>query len=218
MINRIPEICLIGIKPVEGAKSSMKRGPRKARKLPEVLTAEEQEKLLAQPNPKCRTGLRNLCMIRLMLNVGLRASEVLNLRPQDIDWMSGKLMVREGKGKKDRTLWIGEEDLELLRKWREKRPGGEFLFTTLQGERLDDRYLRAMVKRLARKAGIIKDVHPHTLRHTFATDLYRETKNIRLIQKALGHADLSTTMIYTHIVDEELEEALKSFRKTQRIA
>lgn len=217
-MNRIPEMCLIGIKPVEGAKSSMKRGPRKARKLPEVLTAEEQEKLLAQPNPKCRTGLRNLCMIRLMLNVGLRASEVLNLRPQDIDWMSGKLMVREGKGKKDRTLWIGEEDLDLLRQWREKRPGGEFLFTTLRGERLDDRYLRAMVKRLARKAGIAKDVHPHTLRHTFATDLYRETKNIRLTQKALGHADLSTTMIYTHIVDEELEEALKSFRKTQRIA
>jgi len=69
-----------------------------------------------------------------------------------------------------------------------------------------------MVKRYAAKAGIEKDVHPHTLRHTFATDLYRETTNIRLTQKALGHANLSTTQIYTHVVDEELEGALKSFR------
>ena len=70
-----------------------------------------------------------------------------------------------------------------------------------------------MVERYCKKAGIPKDIHPHTLRHTFATDLYRETKNIRLVQKALGHADLSTTMIYTHIVDDELEDALKTFRR-----
>jgi integrase/recombinase XerD len=70
-----------------------------------------------------------------------------------------------------------------------------------------------MVARLASKAGIEKNVHPHTLRHSFATDLYRETSKIRLVQKALGHSDLSTTMIYTHIFDEELEDALKSFRQ-----
>ena len=87
------------------------------------------------------------------------------------------------------------------------------LFTTLEGKLLSDRYLRVMVKRYGTKAGVLKDVHPHTLRHTFATDLYRETKNIRLVQKALGHADLSTTMIYTHIVDDELEDALKTFRR-----
>ena len=69
-----------------------------------------------------------------------------------------------------------------------------------------------MVKRLARQAGIDKDVHPHMLRHTFATDLFRKTKNIRLIQKALGHAQITTTQIYTHIVDDELEEAMKTFR------
>ena len=72
-----------------------------------------------------------------------------------------------------------------------------------------------MVKRKAKKAGTTKDVHPHILRHTFATDLYRETKNIRLVQKALGHAALSNTMIYTHIHDEELELAMKSFRKVK---
>jgi len=75
-----------------------------------------------------------------------------------------------------------------------------------------------MLKRLAAKAGIEKNVHPHTLRHTFATDLYRETTNIRLTQKALGHSNLATTQIYTHIVDEELEDAMKSFRQTTAVA
>jgi integrase/recombinase XerD len=69
-----------------------------------------------------------------------------------------------------------------------------------------------MVKRLAKQAGIAKDVHPHMLRHTFATDLLRKTKNLRLAQKALGHAQITSTQIYTHIVDDELEEALKTFR------
>jgi len=182
------------------------------KRLPEILTEQERVALLKQPNRKAPTGLRNLCMMVLMLNTGLRVAEVINLRVRDIDWMSGKLMVREGKGARDRTLWIGEEDLELLGKWRERRPiSSECLFTTLQGEPLDTRYMRTMVKRLAKKAGIDKDVHPHTLRHTFATDLYKTTKNIRLVQKALGHSDLSTTMIYTHIVDDEMEDALRSF-------
>ena len=75
-----------------------------------------------------------------------------------------------------------------------------------------------MVARSAAKAGIEKNVHPHTLRHSFATDLYRETSKIRLVQKALGHSDLSTTMIYTHIVDDELEDALKSFRQPAAVA
>jgi site-specific recombinase XerD len=86
------------------------------------------------------------------------------------------------------------------------------VFTTLDGKPVSNRYVQEMVKRYAAKAGIDKDVHPHTLRHTFATDLYRQTTNIRLTQKALGHANLATTQIYTHIVDEELEGALKSFR------
>ena len=189
------------------------KGQRKARRLPEILTGEEQTRLLEQPNPECKTGLRNLCMIRIMLNIGLRASEVIFLKVKHIDWMSGKVYVRQGKGNKDRVLWLGEEDLELLRQWREVKPESEYLFTTLKGDTLNDRYLRAMVKRLGEQAGISKDVHPHMLRHTFATDLYRETKDIRLVQKALGHSDLSTTMIYTHIVDEELEQALKFFRR-----
>jgi site-specific recombinase XerD len=185
------------------------------KRLPTVLNEDEQEALLKQPNPNRRTGLRNLCLLRLMLNTGLRAAEVLNLKVSDIDLPRGKVMVKQGKGKKDRTLWIGVKDLGLLKKWlkfKAQLPESEFLFTTRAGERLQDRYLRFMVKRLARQAGIDKDVHPHMLRHTFATDLLRKTKNIRLAQKALGHAQITSTQVYTHIVDDELEEAMKTFR------
>ena len=183
------------------------------KRLPEVLTEDEWKALLGAPNPRTPTGLRNLCMMLLMLNTGLRVAEVLNLKVRDINWNTGKLMVREGKGKKDRTLWVGEDDLKVLCKWREKRwVQAENLFTTLKGGKLSDRYIRTMVKREGKAAGIEKDIHPHMLRHTFATDIYRDTKNIRLTQKVLGHADLATTMIYTHIVDDEIEDAMRCFR------
>ena len=183
------------------------------RRLPNTLNNQESAALLSQPNKKARTGLRDLAIIRLMLNVGLRSSEVLNISVEDVDWISGKLIVRHGKGDKDRIVWINEDDLEIIKEWKEIKPSSPILFTTLKGNKINDRYLRAMVKRRAKKSGITKDVHPHLLRHTFATDLLRSTKNIRLVQKSLGHASLSSTMIYTHIYDEELEVALKSFRK-----
>ena len=183
-----------------------------ARRLPDTLNNQERILLLSQPNKNAPTGLRDLAMISLMLNAGLRASEVLNIFVKDVDWTSGKLIIKHGKGKKDRIVWINEQDLNILRQWREKKPDSNLFFTTLKGHMIDDRYLRAMVKRRAENAGISKNVHPHLLRHTFATDLLRSTKNIRLVQKALGHASLSSTMIYTHVYDEELESALKSFR------
>ena len=192
------------------------------KKLPTVLTEDEQARLLAQPNPRYPTGERNGTMLRLMLNTGLRLAEVTALRWRDIDLTTGKLMVRQGKGAKDRTLWVGEGDIERLRGWRERQAAlcgqCEYAFTTLQGKPLGHRYVQRMVKRYAAKAEINKNVSPHTLRHTFATDLYRETGKIRLVQKVLGHADLSTTMIYTHIFDEEVETALKSFRQPATVA
>jgi len=94
---------------------------------------------------------------------------------------------------------------------QEKAPGAGYLLPTSKETQVATSHLRRSVKRYARKAGIeeVERVSPHTLRHTFATRLYRETSNIRMVQKALGHSDLSTTMIYTHVVDEELEGAMK---------
>lgn len=195
------------------SRKTVLKSDRFSGRLPEVLNQNEQWSLLRIPNKKAPTGLRNFCLLSLFLNLGLRVNEAINLKVNDIDWLSGKLTVREGKGGRDRILWLSSADLEHLSSWRQVRPPlSNYLFCTLSGGRLSDRYVREMVKRYARRAGIEKDVHPHTLRHSFATDLLRNTKNIRLVQRALGHVSLSTTMIYTHVVDEQLEEALKSFR------
>jgi integrase/recombinase XerD len=192
------------------------------KKLPTVLTEDEQELLLEQANPRYPTGERNQTMLRLMLNTGLRLAEVTALKWRDIDLTTGKLMVRQGKESKDRTLWVAEADIDRLRSWRERQAAAcdpcEHAFTTLKGKALGHRYVQRMVKRYAAKAGIDKNISPHTLRHSFATDLYRETSKIRLVQKVLGHSDLSTTMIYTHIFDEEVENALKSFRQAAAVA
>jgi integrase/recombinase XerD len=184
-------------------------------KLPKILTEEETDRLLSQPNQRYFGPHRDYLFMRLMLKAGLRASEATALRPEHIDLMSGKLSVREGKGAKDRTLWVGEDLLEELQKWTERLTGKVespgFLLPTRKGTEVATSHLRRSVKRYARKGGIeeVDRVSPHTLRHTFATRLYRKTSNIRMVQKALGHSDLSTTMIYTHVVDEELEGAMK---------
>jgi len=196
---------------------------RQGRKIPEILTPEERDALLRQPNRRYPTGERNLAMLRVMLNAGLRLSEATALRWRDIDLNTGKLMVRQGKGAKDRTLWICDEDVELLSEWRERQASTighapEHVFTTLKGNPVSGRYVQQMVKRYVNRAGIAKRVSPHSLRHTFGTDIYSETGNIRLTQKALGHASLQTTQLYTHIVDEALEAAMKSFREAAAIA
>lgn len=192
------------------------------RKIPVILNAEEQEELLKIYNCRYPTAERNKVMVKLMLDSGLRLEETIQLKWKHIDLLSGKLHVVEGKGAKDRILWLGEEMLVLLRNWKERQIEEikkrkteilpELVFTTLKGGQLNDRNVRRMVTKYSKKAGITKNISPHTMRHTFATDLYRDTKNIRLVQKALGHSDLSTTMIYTHIVDDELENAMKNFR------
>ena len=181
------------------------------RKLPDILSYQEQKMLLAQPNPKAPTGLRNLCILRVMLNAGLRLSEVIHLTPSVLNLETGELNVLRSTGENGRTLWLGQEDRQVISKWYQIKPDSKFLFCTLKGDVLKDRYVREMVKRLGRKAGIEKNIFPHTLRHTFAADLYSKTKDIRIVQKALGHADLSTTMIYTYIINNELESALSDF-------
>lgn len=180
------------------------------KRLPEVLTKEEALRLLSQPNKKAPTGLRNRLILQLMYRAGLRVGEIVALAPKDIDYQEGILRVFRGKGAKDRTLYLDEHTLDLLRLWEERRPGGSrYLLCTLKGKALSDRYIRAMVRRYAQRAGLTKGVHPHMLRHSFATELLQENYNIREVQKLLGHSDLSTTMVYTHVFDSELRDKLR---------
>ncbi len=198
-------------------------GKRKGDKIPEVLTDQEQQDILSIPNIRYPTGERNKTMINLMLDVGLRREEVVSLRWRDLDLITGKLMVRESKGAKDRSLWVRDETLEALQAWRERQAAiveaPEYVFSSIskgaEGKKMNKQYLYYMVKRIAKRAGITKDISPHTFRHTFAVDLYKETKNLKLVQTALGHSSISTTQIYTHVIDDELEDALKMFRNSK---
>lgn len=188
-------------------------------KLPKVLSEEEQRRFLAQFNTRYPSPHRNLLLCRLMLEAGLRVGEAVALRPEHIDLDTCRVVVREGKGAKDRVVWITDELRDLVAEWLERRAewleereACPWLFPTRHGTQVKKRYVRAMVKRTARKAEVQEAdrVSPHTLRHSFATDLLRETTNLRLVQKALGHADISTTQIYTHLTDGELEAAMRS--------
>ncbi len=155
-------------------------------------------------------------MLCIYLNLGLRVSEAINLKAADVCWQTGKVVVLKGKGGRDRVLWLSTQDLANLKLWREKMPiTSDYLFCTLAGGKISDRYVRDFVKRYGARSGIsiYKRVHPHMLRHSFATDLLKKTSNIRIVQKALGHVSLQNTMIYTHIVDDVLEEALRNFRE-----
>lgn len=185
-------------------------------KIPDILTLEEQERLLDQFNLRYITPHRNKVMIKLLLNTGLRLAEMTHLKWNDINLISGQVKVVQGKGAKDRILYVDDIMLEDLQAWRERQleewGETEYVFTTRTLNLIDGKSVRKMIKTYKDKAGIDKNITTHNLRHTFASDLLRKTKNIRIVQKALGHADISTTQIYTHIVDDELEEAMKGLR------
>ena len=181
------------------------------KKLPRVLTDPEARALIEAFNPRYDAGVKNRCLVRLMLEAGLRVSEVVSLRPADLDMQSCRLLVKDGKGGKDRGLWISEDLRDRVGEWKARRAESDWLFPTRTGKKTSPRSVRRTVKTYAHRAALVNadEISPHTLRHTFATRLLRRSGNIRMVQKALGHADLSTTMLYTHIVDDELEDAMK---------
>lgn len=189
----------------------------RGRKLPVFLIPEEQEQLLAQFNIRYVTPHRDRTMILLALHSGLRLSELTHLEWDDIDLRTGQLDVRAGKGAKDRLLWISAEVVEGLSEWRKRQTEEwgpyKLVFPTRTGNHQDGSGVRKMIARYTKRAGINKHVTTHTLRHTFATDLLRDSSNIRIVQRALGHDDIQTTQIYTHIIDSELEDAMKTFKK-----
>jgi integrase/recombinase XerD len=182
------------------------------RAIPDPLTEEEAAALLRAPNRRYPTGFRNYVILRLLLSAGLRCDEALGLRVVNVNLTSGQMKVL-GKGGKERVLWLDPEMLALMSAWRERRPvESELYFTTLKGGALAHRYVRAMVSRYRQRAGITRRCSPHTLRHTFATNLLRETRNIEIVKRALGHEDISTTGIYLHCTDGELETAMKTYQ------
>ncbi len=176
--------------------------PKKEKRIPSVLTKEEIKKLINSIVSK-----KSRLMISLMYACGFRVSELVNLKVKDLNFEEKIGNVRQGKGKKDRVFNIPEFLLENLKEQVElqDKTNQEYLFTGPKG-RLSSRNLQKIIQKASRRAEINKEVHCHTLRHSFATHLLENGTDIRKIQELLGHSDLSTTQIYTHISREELKK------------
>lgn len=153
------------------------------------------------------------------LDTGLRVGELVALQLDHLNLSGRKLTVREGKGAKDRQVPLTGRLVETLHGWLERRiekvgPESRWVFPTRDGGQLLTRYVRKVVKREAEKADIreVERVSPHTLRHTAATDLLRDTGNLELVRQFLGHESVETTQLYTHLVNKDLDQAITVFR------
>jgi len=173
--------------------------PKKERKLPEVLTKEEVRKLINATETK-----KSKLILSLLYSSGLRVSEVVNLKPSNIDFEEKIGKVKGGKGGKDRNFIISDTLCKDLKNYLKKRESNEFVFS--KSKALTTRNIQKIVKNVKQKANITKKVTPHTLRHSFATHLLEDGTDIRMIQALLGHASLNTTQLYTHISTEQIKK------------
>jgi integrase/recombinase XerD len=186
--------------------------PRRSRKLPDVLTRGEVDRLLSAPRGTQPAALRDRALLEVMYACGLRASEVIGLELADVDVDEGLLRAR-GKGSKERLVPIGRAAVRALRAYLDRgRPalaggaGESRLFVNFRGGALTRQGLYKIVRRHAVKAGLADRMSPHTLRHTFATHLLTGGCDLRSVQEMLGHADVSTTQVYTHLSSQRLKD------------
>jgi integrase/recombinase XerD len=186
--------------------------PRRGRKLPHVLTRDEMNRLLSQPQGSEPSALRDRALLETMYACGLRASETIGLEIADVDLEEHVLRAR-GKGSKERVVPIGRKAVEALRIYLERgRPrlvGGRtepHVFVNFRGGALTRQGLYKIVRRHALRAGLADRMSPHTLRHTFATHLLSGGCDLRSVQEMLGHADVSTTQLYTHLSSQHLKD------------
>jgi integrase/recombinase XerD len=186
--------------------------PRRSRKLPQVLSRGEIDRLLSQPRGTDPHALRDRALLELMYACGLRASEAIGLELGDVD-VEERILRARGKGSKERIVPIGQAALRAVRIYLERgRPalvkdGAEaHLFVNFRGGQLTRQGLYKIVRRHASSAGLADRMSPHTLRHTFATHLLAGGCDLRSVQEMLGHADVSTTQLYTHLSSERLKD------------
>ena len=188
--------------------------PKQARELPRSLGASDVENLLAAPDIETTIGLRDRAMLELLYATGLRVSELIALQLVSVNLRQGVVRV-VGKGNKERLVPVGETALDWLQRYlREARQellptGGSVLFPSRRGRTMTRQTFWHAIKRYALAAGIQKDISPHTLRHAFATHLVDNGADLRAVQMMLGHSDLSTTQIYTHVAQQRLQSLLR---------
>lgn len=190
--------------------------PKKQQKLPDTLSLSEVERLIETPDTKEVLGIRDRAILEVMYATGLRVSELIGLQLKDLHLSMG-LLQTTGKGDKERIVPLGDLAIQWIETYLEearpfltrKHPEESHLFVNNHGKQLSRQGIWKNLKALVRKAGITKNVTPHTLRHSFATHLLENGADLRIVQELLGHADISTTQIYTHITKKRMTEVYK---------
>ena len=186
--------------------------PKVGRPLPVALSEDEVESLLEAPDTEDNLGFRDRAMLEVLYATGLRVTELVNLRLAQLNLNQGVVRI-VGKGDRERLIPLGEESMEWLQNFiagpREEillERQSDYVFPTRRGDRMTRQAFWHIIKRYAKKAGIHKKLSPHTVRHAFATHLLNNGADLRVVQLLLGHSDVSTTQIYTHVARERMKE------------
>lgn len=180
--------------------------PKRQKRLPSFLTEEEVVRLIESAIPRDERSRRDRAILETFYSTGIRISELVGLSVDDMDFISGVAKVK-GKGKKERIVPIGEVALKTLKEYlKARRKKSDALFLNKNGRRISDRGVRDIVEKYIRLASIKQGISAHTLRHSFATHLLNRGADLRSVQELLGHANLSTTQIYTHLTTEKLKQ------------
>ena len=197
---------------IESSPARLLGAPKLPRRLPGVLTRDEVDMLLAQPDPSNKRGQRDKAMLELLYATGLRVSELVGLQMSNINLEAGYVRM-VGKGAKERMVPMGTKASEVLKAYLTEARGNllknrssSYLFLNSRGEGLTRQGFWKIIKKYGKKAGIRKEITPHKLRHSFASHLLEGGADLRSVQVMLGHADISTTQIYTHITRERLKQ------------
>ncbi len=197
--------------------TSQIRTPKMKKSIPGVISLEDVERVLASPNESTPEGIRDLAMLEVLYATGIRVSELIWLKLNEVNFEMGFVIVY-GKGSKERIVPIGKQAQEKLRTYMElsrplllKSRDSKELFVTRRAKAMTRQGFWKLIKNYALKAGITKQISPHTMRHSFATHLLERGADLRTIQIMLGHSDISTTQIYTHVENERLKEIHKKY-------
>ncbi|MCM8758810.1 MAG: site-specific tyrosine recombinase XerD [Candidatus Omnitrophica bacterium] len=182
-------------------------GPKLPERLPSFLTYQEVEKILEAANKQDESGLRDRAILELLYSSGLRVGELVSLKISDINIAEGTIRVK-GKGNKERIVPVGSYALNYIFAYLEKRTKyrSPYVFLNKKGGKITSRSVERMIKKYAKIACISKNVTPHTFRHSFATHLLDRGADLRTVQEMLGHSDIATTQIYTHVTVQRLRE------------
>jgi integrase/recombinase XerD len=199
---------LLGEEEVGDDPTEIIDSPKQEKNLPDVLSIAEVDEILKQPDTSSQLGIRDRAMLETLYATGIRVSELVYLKQSNLMIDDGLILVY-GKGSKERLVPIGRSARQWIEEYQKQSQ--DYLFLNIRGTKLTRDMIRKLVEKYSLTSGIGKKIHPHTFRHSFATHLLEGGADLRAVQEMLGHADISTTQIYTHIDREYLKEVHRTF-------